>query len=403
MAMQVHFNKTAEQVAVDLKIDRNSIMTLVSHTLPHLDEIIAFILFILFGERMFPAIKHVCFDFCKDGEKYRGKDFWENLKELFFVIGTGGGPCDEHPTKTDPTKPGKCAAILVAEYLKVRWLPELQKILQATNDEDLKKQDNCFTLATRVQVKFRLDKTFEEIFKIVESEFFDVLNYQKSFLTITREEYRTKAIVDKYIIDNKKYPVVIIESDDLKIAPFARSRHGCHASIVIQKNSKGLTQISSNDHLNYEDLPFDNIVAMVRLAEMELEGSKRDLSWSELVSEGKISGVENWFYHYKMGSIMNGSESYPDMPPTKIPLEILRGLVKIALTPELFDDFLAKAGIEKTVVDRNEKFSVMLDELESPIYKDLILDLLASGLVTKDEIDLHIKNLLAGIRVTLRS
>lgn len=348
--MQLHFSKTAQQVvdesrSGDQPIKATEVMTLVTHFKPHLDEIVAFIIFILYGNTMLPEVKHVCFDFCRDGSLYRGKTFEENLRDMILCIGVGGGPLDEHATITDRRKRNKCAAILAADYIGVGALPELQKILHWTCHSDLNYDDNPFVLANQVKEMHREGDPFEVIFEMARNNIESILNRQQRFFTLTKSEYSQKASNFSIEIDQRPYQVVSIESDDPHVSQFARSKFGCHAAITIQKNSKGSVQIIGNKF--YKNMPFENIVAVIRITEASLAKKSLSKEWEELVRESKIQAVDNWHFACEHPALLNGSESHPDVPPTQLSLAQLRAIVRIALTPELFEKFLQSSGIRK--------------------------------------------------------
>lgn len=346
--MQLHYSKTAEQLvnesrAAGQPIKATEVMTLVTHFKPHLDEIVAFIIFLLYGNRRFHEIKHVCFDFCRDGQKYRGKTFEENLRDMFLCIGVGGGPLDEHPTITEGRKRNKCAAVLTAEYLSVAQMPELQNLLIFTLKADINQVSDPFHMANCIKEDFREGQTFEQIFSKYLDRIVEPIERNKRFFQEAGKEYARKAQIDNILIDGKSINIASICSDNSHVSSFARSKHGCYAAITIQMNSTGNVQITGNKF--YKNIPFENIVAVLRSA----EGCtiKKAADWSSLVQDGKTEEVSNWHFASDHPAILNGSESHPDVPPTKLTMEQLRAIVKIALTPELFEKFLQANGIKK--------------------------------------------------------
>ena len=113
------------------------VRAIVVHTKAHLDELVAAVLLLLFGEKLFPGISTV------------GVEFWdripdgETLSSLenkgYLLIGFAGSRYDEHPDlATGKARVKKqSAASLVANDLGVAHLPALQRVLRFTTSRDL--------------------------------------------------------------------------------------------------------------------------------------------------------------------------------------------------------------------------------------------------------------------------
>ncbi len=108
---------------------------------------------------------------------------------------------------------------------------------------------------------------------------------------------------------NRYFKIVAIDSDNERMAAFARSPEGASASIVIQRNRRGNTQISTN----YRQVPqelMDEIVDLVWRAEEHRSGKR-----------------ERWHYQQRARMLLNGSLSHPEVIATVISLEDLHVLV----------------------------------------------------------------------------
>ena len=83
---------------------------------------------------------------------------------------------------------------------------------------------------------------------------------------------------------------------------------------------------------------------MIRVEEQRIKGKTvirpKRLTLREyyeyLSREGKIHEAEEWFFHEGIQALFNGSLSKSDVPPTKIPLDRIKELVKIGLDQNLF-------------------------------------------------------------------
>jgi hypothetical protein len=332
MSIQVHFDKSRDQVIAGLGVKAESVLTLVTHFNPHHDELVAFVLFLQYCTSRFPTLQHVCFDFCKNGEQYRGKDFDANLKDGYLCVGVGGGPLDEHGGVGAARKKNKCSANLLTEYLGIQDLPELQVILEYTKQADLTRIINPLVSANSVKRMYRQGKVFTDTFNMISEETLSILREQKDFFSAA-EDYN-KAIIERLQIRTKSYAVVSGVSNNPYFAQYARSEFGCQAAVVIQMQSSGNVQIGTNGH--YKNLQFENINGLVFLTELKISGYTKPIDWQELKTAEKVAGTDRWYFHKNGGAMLNGSEKFTDVPPTKISMDRLRSIVRIALTPELF-------------------------------------------------------------------
>lgn len=102
------------------------------HYRPHIDEIYAYFLLLLFGDKFFPGIRSAKLIFIKDGHV----PSW--MKPLEYVaLGFGGGRFDEHATATTERKKKATCTTLVAEFLGVSQLPEVAYTLEHVYRNDM--------------------------------------------------------------------------------------------------------------------------------------------------------------------------------------------------------------------------------------------------------------------------
>ncbi|MBI4022023.1 MAG: hypothetical protein HY372_01575 [Candidatus Andersenbacteria bacterium] len=96
-----------------------------------------------------------------------------------------------------------------------------------------------------------------------------------------------------------------------------------------------------------EGLCLDDLAQMVRLKEQMLAGKVQHNRWVTLRQEGQLAG-ERWFYfrpasNPSIQQLHNGTESFPDTPPTQITDEQLLEIITVAFDtsyfqPEYADD-----------------------------------------------------------------
>ncbi len=106
--------------------------TVLTHRM-HWDEIVAYVLFLLFGHLRGIDISEAKIEFIKNNRLPDGKTVKELDAEGYLLLGEGGGRFDEHGRKdADKT----CCAMLVAVYLNVHNHPLLKGFLQEVVEFD---------------------------------------------------------------------------------------------------------------------------------------------------------------------------------------------------------------------------------------------------------------------------
>lgn len=310
---------------------------IVTHVRPHLDEITAIWLLQKFGEEKFPDVSNAEIIFWgvggEDPEGLSAQDF-EDFGVI--LIGIGGGRFDEHPTFNRERKENECAATLVAKELGISENPALERILKFVLNKDTKGAGHPFDLGSIVDTLYREYPDHPE----------EVINWavigleakhqeQLEFLTVTREEFEQNAeIVEILGPDGKTVKMVAVVSGNVLMNKFARSVHGCNAAIVIQQQPSGNVQIYTDKQ---QGLTLYDVVQMIRLAEQKAKGEVVTTEWKELASEGKVKGVEEWFFIKPSQMLLNGSLTATEVPATQLTLEQIKEIVKIGINPDAFE------------------------------------------------------------------
>jgi hypothetical protein len=311
--------------------------TIVTHKRPHLDEIIAILLLMMFGEKIFPGISKAKFVFWDAGNKTPDGRPWQKWQdEGFVMVGVGGGRFDEHPTEHSNRKEEECAATLVANGLKIRNEPWLEKILRYTTNVDTKGGTNGL-LSIENLIRLGNKKWFEAD----PNGFMDwalqsvrlCLNDQISFFTEVKKEFDENSDVFQWHHNSNKITIVAIDSDSTEVAAYARSKFGVSADVVIQTGSKGHIFISTQKSSRVN---LDEVISLIRNKEMQLNNIKFKLDKLALTKEGHAPGSEVWYYHKPAASILNGGPSAPGTVPTKIDFLTIVNLVKAGLNERLF-------------------------------------------------------------------
>ncbi|MCX6721022.1 MAG: hypothetical protein NT026_00190 [Candidatus Staskawiczbacteria bacterium] len=116
-------------------------MKITTHPRPHIEEIVAYLMLKLFGEKFFPGISQVSGLTFVNPREADGKEA-EAKGEI--MVGVGHGRFDEHPALGEPRKEGECAATLVAKHLGIMDNPAWSKLIKFVTINDLKGQGSPF-------------------------------------------------------------------------------------------------------------------------------------------------------------------------------------------------------------------------------------------------------------------
>ena len=297
-------------------------LTLVTHTRPHLDEIVALWLLMKFGGEKFPGIENAEPRYVPAG--WKAKHTWqERAAEGYIFLGVGGGPFDEHNQNGTPRSKDVCCCILVARALGVEDLPELSLILKYVLQMDTHATGELFDVPSTIK-RMHLNSDDPQVvirwgFDWMNTNFVGQIEFFKNSTT------ETTRLPFKVMMNGKsrEYEVVMGETGN---PFFSHYQRWLGAKVVVQKNPDGNIQIFTDKRV-----PFDisAAVAVIRKYELMLSGQECTLSEADLSREGTLDAVPEWFY-YKEDSeaLYNGTLTALDKPPTKIPLDRIGAIVK---------------------------------------------------------------------------
>lgn len=318
--------------------------TIITHQGPHFEEDVAVWLLRKFGETKFQGISTAKIEFWSTGGTTPdGRSAEDYEREGILLLGIGGGRFDEHPSANGERKQDECAATLVAKALGVDDDPALDAILQFALHNDLHGGSGyLFDVARIVKVSQQMGLNSSEDSIVWASLGIEtVYQEQKQFLVETAKEFEELAKIQSIPGPfGRKLTMVNVVSDNALINPFARSARGANADIVIQGHKSGHVQIFTN---RKSRLIIDDVAQMIRWTEQKIKVDRGILKrfettdWNELAAEGRAKGAEEWFYHIGLRALFNGTLTALKVPPTKIPFDDIKDIVRIAMDPDCFE------------------------------------------------------------------
>lgn len=304
---------------------------IITHVWPHLDEIVAIRLLKKHGEGKFPGISKAQIVYSGTGVNPENKTWEEHMAEGALVIGIGGGPFDEHPTMEEERKHGKSACQLVAEALNLHTHPIYKRLIELVTEAD-QTGVHEFHVANRLKTSYRLNPDNPEIGIDMINAILDDWEHEQQLFVDARTEIQQLMKTDAYkmatLPDGRKLGmIVVVGTTNYKMSAAARS---LRIPIIIQQQPKGNIQIFCDSDRN--NFSMKKVAAKIRIAECISGGMTEDqtshLDETTLEREGKIPEVTNWFYQVPGHNMINGSETTPQIPPTKIPLRIIVEIVQ---------------------------------------------------------------------------
>jgi 2'-5' RNA ligase len=307
-------------------------------TFPQVDTIIAIFFLKNFGKEKYPGIESAeieIWNTIPEGETP------ESLSEKgYFLIDIGGGKFDHHFKN-------KTASQLVAEDLGITDDPALTKLLTLAERADkyglgtisTDPIDKAFGLAGLISsLNKTLPKDPEKVFDLI-SPLIDAhyLEEKRRYKELP-EEFEKKLKEKKAEIffvkqKGKKLKIVAIESDNPSIVGWLRSSIGERADVVLQGASSGHTNIITRP-LKRVDLRF--VAAFLRQEEINVQNREIKLPPLELIKPGRIPEIPEWYYDLATNSILNGGINPKGTPPTSIPFERIKEILKEGLSETVY-------------------------------------------------------------------
>jgi len=278
---------------------------------PHLDPIAAIYLLKQYGKEKFPGIDSAEVIFWENSNDPKPEDINKFIAEKVISIDIGGGMFDHHQGALKET-----ATSLVAINLGIEKKPELNALLNYVREDDLEGLHNRYGDLAYLIKCFHKQKFASA--KIVELGLRLINYFQTSQIEWhynVKKEYESKCKIYKIKRFSNKMKIGVVESDNSQLANYGITMDSLSA--VIQKRSTGHIMILTNKH---HRLNLKEIVAAIRMRELELSGYNKPIDPVKLQFEGKNSLISNWFYHKSLNAFLNGSEALNKAEPTKLKL-----------------------------------------------------------------------------------
>ncbi|MFA6306822.1 MAG: hypothetical protein WCV70_02805 [Patescibacteria group bacterium] len=292
---------------------------------PHLDPIAAIYLLRQYGKEKFPGVETAEIIFWENSHDPKPEDINKFIAEKVLSIDIGGGMFDHHQSVAKET-----ATSLVAANLEIEKNPELIALLNYVREDDLEGLHNRYGDLAYLIKCFHKQKLSS--LKVVELGLRLINYFQTSQIDWhynVKKEYENKCKIYKIKKNNNKLKIGVVESDNSQLANYGITMD--NLSSVIQKRSTGHVMILTNKH---HRLNLKEIVAAIRMRELELSGYTKPIDPAKLQFEGKNSLIPNWFYHRSLNAFLNGSEALNKAEPTKLKLSEIVSFVWNGLSSE---------------------------------------------------------------------
>ena len=309
--------------------------TIIIPSRPQPDTIISIFLLKKFGKEKYPGIESSSVQVLNSlPEK-------ENSKTMsakgYFLIDIGEGKFDHH------SKKGSTASKLIAEDLGVAENKALAKLLSYAERDDKyglgtissDPIDKAFGLSALITDLNKIlsqnpQKVIDLIIPVIHAHYQEEKRRFEDLPKEFEEKIQTKEVDIFEVRQNKKkLKVVVLESSNPSISGWLKSSMGLKADVVIQRMESGYTNILTRP-LKRIDLRWS--AAYLRTEEAKLSNRKLKLYMADLMRPGSISEVPEWYYDRATNSILNGGLNPQGINATKIPLEVIKDLLKQGLS-----------------------------------------------------------------------
>lgn len=286
---------------------------------PHLDPIAAIYLLLEYGQEKFPGIKEAEIVFWEHSHDPSAEEVAAMESEGALFIDIGGGSFDHHGKSGD----AETSTSLVAAHLGISGNPELTALLSYIQEDDLEGLHNRYgEMAYMVKCMHKQGISSEEVIRVTlqSLRFFQATQLEWHYVVKAEFEERCELVDIKR--NKNKLKIGIIESDNVQVANYGISV--ASFSMIIQKRSTGHVMILTNKH---HRIDLREIVGAIRMRELELMGSVKDIDPRKLQFEGKSMQIPFWFYHRSLNAFMNGSDALSKAQATQVPLSEIINLV----------------------------------------------------------------------------
>jgi hypothetical protein len=278
---------------------------------PHLDPIAAIFLLKQYGKEVFPGVEKAEIIFWEKSQDPTAEEHLKFQQDGVLIVDVGGSIFDHHST-TGESK--ETSSSLVADYLKIENKPELNALLNYVREDDLEGLHNrygdlAYLIKCFHQQNFASEKVVELGLRLI--NYFQTSQLEWHYKV--KEEFEKKMKIHRVKRFDKKLKIGVVETDNSQVANYGITKE--NLSVVIQKRSTGHVMILTN---KYHRVNLKEIVAAIRIRELELRGYDKAIDPLRLQFEGKNALIPNWFYHKSLNSFLNGSDAMNKAEPTKL-------------------------------------------------------------------------------------
>lgn len=321
-----------------------------THPRCHLDEVGGMATLRRYGKRIFPEIQDAeitVFTAAHIRQKYGDDEFaWARaLQDGVLLIGTGGGPLDDHMGDGAPS-----CLYLIARFLGVEDNPELRHLLTYVNYEDshgeraelmLEEHEKSASLKSAIK-DFMFATNIKKVWKVCEENQIEVLTrffIIQVDLGIKAKIEELKAVEEilpkvQYITLPKTLSTIegvpelaVIQSDSpWAMETILKGNGRPNLVAILQIHSSGNFQL----HSVGKRIRLQSVAQIIR-EEIAYSKGLEHIDWKTLGVVGDMPGIpEIHFYRAKsVERIFNGSYTQPDTPPTIDEFFTVEKLVKM--------------------------------------------------------------------------
>lgn len=281
-----------------------------------------------YGEDFFPGVATAPVIFWNTAEPPDGRSADEWTREGYLPIDCGLGLLDHHPHNEFPQQ---CSFTRALELLQLTDEPVLQRFAKYVLYDDTRVAEardaaplrggEEFSLGQLVKDEAGSGEDFEESYRWFSQWFDKYLEKQMRFYTDGKRAFEQAVKGHLTLSDGTwKYCAGINDSD--RFGPYARSRHGSSAHVVVQVRTDGHVCIACHGRLNPRHL-----MMLIRLEEQYCR-SDNERAWctnvGALIKEGVLDQAPQWYFlptkirHVGWSLLLNGTQRHTGAEPTAI-------------------------------------------------------------------------------------
>lgn len=319
---RVNFKRKHQEVLI--KKEKQLIWWVHTHTAPlHLDELVMFLIFRLFGDRVWDIKSDVRLaDWLPPSARSLTAPQLEEIGILQF--GVGGGRFDEHATEKSERK-GQSGTELLAKFLKVEREPAVRRLIELVNASESGRWREAakklpqgvsavkeFTLSALVRLMSSSGKTPDELVRYFQPIFDAHVAGQLEFQVAASSVRDVGEFRDVEFVGGK-VKAYVAETAMPKVHTAAAN---AGAKVVVIRNPKtGQTFVSASTKSN---ISLAVAASALRVAEAEARGDTLDMA--DAAGEHLAAPNDAWHYQAGAENVFNGRANEPVAKPTKLTL-----------------------------------------------------------------------------------